>query len=136
MKSQKQAVVDEVVSVLGSSFVLGKDNALSLLTNAQLESIKHNIASAIFNGTVAYSKSVANRSEVVAYARSMVMNHLKKAKELNGGATTKTNTPATQTTQQTPKASKLTHSKVRLPKGVNASLLSEEMIEVAASLVK
>lgn len=136
MKSQKQAVVDEVVSVLGSSFVLGKDNALSLLTGVQLESIKRNIAQAISNGTVAYSKSVSNSSEVAAYARSMVMNHLKKAKELNGGSTVKTNTPTPSTSQQASKTLKLTASKVRLPKGVNASLLSEEMIEVAASLVK
>ncbi len=55
-----------------------------MLTNVQLESLKHEIGLGIYTGTIEYSKDRTNSGEVFAYARSMVMNHLKKAKELNG----------------------------------------------------
>jgi hypothetical protein len=83
VKGQKQAVVDEVLNHL-SSFVLNKDIALILLTATQLEKIKYDIGRGIVNGTVEYSKNNLAVAEVMAYARSMVMNHMKKARELNG----------------------------------------------------
>lgn len=129
-KSQKQAVVDEVVAALGSSFTLGKDNALSMLTKLQLHTVKTNVAHAIINGEVAYSKSTSNAAEVIAYARSMVMNHLKKAKELNGGASSNT-APLI----KLPGAVTLINTKVKLPKGVKAHLLDAEMLEAAKHLV-
>jgi hypothetical protein len=55
-----------------------------MLTNQQLESLKHEIGQGIYSGNIEYGKDRTNGSEVFAYARSMVMNHLKKAKELNG----------------------------------------------------
>lgn len=130
-KSQKQAVVDEVVAALGSSFTLGKDNALSMLTKLQLHTIKTNVAHSILNGEVAYSKSTNDAAEVIAYAKSMVMNHLKKAKELNGGGS---GYIASSVSKQII-ANSISTAKVRLPKGVKAHLLDAEMLEAAKSLV-
>lgn len=86
MYGQKEAVVNQVKAYLGNSFTPYKDIALVMLTKDQLESLKKNIADMIINGSIEYSKDRTNSSEVVSYARSMVMNHLKKAKELNGNA--------------------------------------------------
>ena len=83
MKGQKQAVV-EAVQLMLPNFNLYKDIALVMLTNTQLESLKHEIGQGIYLGNIEYSKDRANSAEVFSYARSMVMNHLKKAKELNG----------------------------------------------------
>lgn len=54
-----------------------------MLTKHQLECLKFETASGILAGLIEYSKPL-NPVEVTSYARSMVMNHLKKAKELNG----------------------------------------------------
>jgi hypothetical protein len=83
MKGQKQAVVDEVLRHL-PTFGLYKDIALVMLSNTQLESIKYDIGMGMVNGTIEYSKTPVVTTEAMAYARSMVMNHMKKAKELNG----------------------------------------------------
>jgi hypothetical protein len=83
MKGQKEYVVELVKHHL-PNFVEYKDIALIALSGSQLEQIKNSIAVAISLGTVSYSKNPLNKTEVVAYARSMVMNHMKKARELNG----------------------------------------------------
>jgi hypothetical protein len=128
-KSQKEAVVEEVMLAL-PTFVKGKDNAILKLNNVQLESIKSNIKNGIINGLIEYSKDVTNHTEVRTYARSMVMNHLKKAKELNGGAVLTTVASA-------PTSVRTVRSKVKLaPKGVNASIMPEELQEYARSLVQ
>jgi hypothetical protein len=85
MIGQKEAVVAAVKGNL-PSFIPYKNIALVMLTADQLEHIKTAIAVNIQNGLIEYSKDPTNRSEVVPYARSMVMNHLKKAKELNGNS--------------------------------------------------
>lgn len=87
-KSQKESVIDEVKDMythMGVPFVLGKTNALSGLPHSALETIKSRVADHIINGLVEYGKDATKTDEVRAYARSMVMNHLKKARELNGG---------------------------------------------------
>jgi len=114
---QKDYVVDQVKTILGNRFVPGFTIAITTLTTTELETIKVNTADAILNGTVEYSKDLTNIAEVKAYARSMTMNHLKKAKELNGGVTA---TIATSTPTFTPKAPKE-------PKGIVTSLLSPEL---------
>lgn len=81
--NQKEAVISEVKKAL-PNFVENQDVAISLLSNDQLETIKRNVRDLILAGTVTYSKPLVAH-EVNAYARSMVMNHLKKAKELTGG---------------------------------------------------
>ena len=83
MKGQKQAVM-EAVRVLLPNFNLYKDIALVMLTKDQLERLKFDVGMGIRTGNIEYSKDKNNGIEVFAYARSMVMNHLKKAKELNG----------------------------------------------------
>jgi hypothetical protein len=82
-KGQKQAVV-EMVQQLIPNFNLYKDIALVMLTKDQLEYLKSMTGVAMIAGDVEYGKDRTNSAEVYAYARSMVMNHLKKARELNG----------------------------------------------------
>jgi hypothetical protein len=84
-KGQKEAVVELVVKTLGSNFQSGVTNVLSIITSSQLAKIKQEVYDGIIQGAITYSKSTSSRSEVKTYASSMVMNHLKKAKELNGG---------------------------------------------------
>lgn len=84
-KGQKQAVIECVMSTLGPSFIKYKTNALSVLTNSQLENIKNTILQGILNNQIEYSKNTSNVLKVKSYVRSMIMNHLKKAPELNGG---------------------------------------------------
>jgi len=83
VKGQKECVVELVKHYL-PNFVEYKDIALIMLTHDQREKIKNSLAVAITLGDVTYSKDPLNKVEVTAYARSCVMNHLKKAKELNG----------------------------------------------------
>lgn len=127
---QKEAVIAEVLNHL-PSFVKNQDNAILLLSSMQLEAIKSSIGSGISAGLIEYSKDITNAAEVRTYARSMVMNHLKKAKELNGGhgyvsAATGDNNKPTQTLRVKEKVA---------PKGVNPDLLPEELKEYVKSLV-
>jgi hypothetical protein len=134
---QKDAVVAEVKNQL-PNFVPYKDNAILLLSGTQLDIIKTNIYSGIVNGLIEYSKSVANVTEVRAYARSMVMNHLKKAKELNGGCAYKagnTNSTVSANASNIP-ISRPVRTKVKIaPKGVNPDLLTAELQEYVRTLV-
>lgn len=81
MIGQKEAVLKAVNAML-PGFIPKKDIALVMLTNVQLEQLKKQIGEGLYNGTIEYGKT--DKSEVYAYARSMVMNHLKKSRELNG----------------------------------------------------
>lgn len=81
--TQKAAVIEAVKTAL-PNFQVGLDVALQVLTKFQLEDIKNEIYSGIVSGNIEYGKDNTNLAEVRSYARSMVMNHLKKAKELNG----------------------------------------------------
>lgn len=84
--SQKQAVVNGVNFVLGASF----DASLSAreqLSDEQLSAVKSFVTKAIMSGTVEYGKDISDEKEVSKYVSGMVSNHLRKAKELNGGAT-------------------------------------------------
>lgn len=85
MTGQKEAVVDLVKAALGVSFKPGVHKALDLLTESQIASIQSRIEQMIQSGQVSYGKDASNTSELRRYVRGMVMNHLKKAKELNGG---------------------------------------------------
>lgn len=124
-KQQKAAVVEEVLLAI-PSFNLGVDNAKQMLTKAQLENIKANIMNGIINGTIDYSKDRNNHDEVRSYARSMVDNHLKKAKDLNGGNVYKSSTTTTKSAQPITKDA---------PKGVDTSILTPELKEIAKTLV-
>jgi len=142
-KGQKEAVIEQVELELGSNFVKYQTNAILVLSSTQLESIKNNIFTGILQGQIKYSKDVNNVSEVRTYARSMVMNHLKKAKELNGGYTyqpndntssnVSSNNVSDNSVSCTPRS---VRTKVKIaPKGVNPDLLTEELREFAKTLV-
>ena len=130
MKGQKKAVIDEVLVQL-PNFQLNIDNAAILLSTAQLEVIKFNIFGGITAGDIEYSKDRLNTAEVRSYSRSMVMNHLKKAKELNGGQTYK----PVNTSTSTSAVKTLTVKEKIAPKGVNLDLLDEELKEFVKTLV-
>jgi hypothetical protein len=82
VKGQKAAIL-EAVKLMLPAFVPYKDIALVMLTKDQLESLKHQVGVDIIGGVIEYSKPLIDH-EVMSYARSMVMNHMKKARELNG----------------------------------------------------
>lgn len=127
MNGQKEAIINAIKKIL-PNFTVGVDNALILLSNIQLEQIKKEIKEGILNKTIAYSKDTTNLGEVTNYSRSCVMNHLKKAKELNGGF--KMVTPAESGEPKTTRV-KLKEA----PKGVDPSLLPDDLKEFAKSLV-
>jgi hypothetical protein len=134
MKGQKEAVIEEVLLTL-PGFTKYSDNAILTLTEGQLEVIKNNIFNGIINQTIEYGKDPNNHSEARTYARSMVMNHLKKAKELNGGHTY-TNSTNTTTSGNTQGITRPVRTKVKIaPKGVNPDLLTEELQEFVKTLV-
>lgn len=124
---QKEAVINEIIAQV-PTFQKYVDNALLVLTSAQLEAVKAAVGNGILAGTIEYSKDLTKTAEVRTYARSMVMNHLKKAKELNGGhsyvASSNKNEPKTIRVKE----------KVN-PKGINLDLLPEELKAFAKSLV-
>lgn len=134
MKSQKEAVIEEVKRIL-PNFVEGVDNALSMLTEAQLESIKTNIFTRITAQNISYSKDVNDVTEVKKYARSMVMNHLKKSKELSGGISVKTNSSNTDSNGNSRSSVVRSVQPKVAPKGVNLDLLPDELKDFAKSLI-
>ena len=123
MKGQKEAVVEAILACL-PAFNKGSDIALMQLTSDQLEDIKSSIALGIQGGLIEYSKDASDYNEVRTYARSMVMNHLKKARELNGGVTYgKTITQVK------------TETKVKALSGINMDLLPDDLKEAVRNLV-
>jgi hypothetical protein len=125
---QKEAVVKQVLVEL-PTFQMHVDNAVSVLSTPQLENIKSAIYNGIVSGHIKYGKNINNTSEVRTYARSMVMNHLKKAKELNGGHVHVSNSNSNSSRSST-------RLKTRsMPKGVNPDLLTDELKELAKTLV-
>ena len=125
MIGQKDAVVKAVKTLL-PGFLPYRDIALVMLTKDQLEAIKMSIGNDILYSVIEYSKDRTNRAEVVSYARSMVMNHLKKCKELNGNQTYSTNpTPTT--------AKEKTVDKTIA--GINMEILPEELQDFVKTLV-
>lgn len=82
--SQKTAVVNEVVAILGSNY----DQTVpvkSQLTAEQFSTIRANVVSGIINGSIAFNKVTNDEKEVARYVSGMISNHFRKAKELNGG---------------------------------------------------
>lgn len=123
MKGQKQAVVEAVETLL-PGFVRGSDVALVMLTKDQLEKVKWDIATDIVGGKIEYGKDASQINEVHAYARSMVMNHLKKAKELNGGQVYGKTTAQVAVVKQSKALS-----------SIDMSLLPEDLSEFVKTLV-
>jgi len=84
--SQKEAVVNEVKSILGSSFDPSTP-VKEQLSKDQINTLKSNVVSGIVNGNVSFNKDTTDSKEVARYVAGMVSNHFRKAKELNGGST-------------------------------------------------
>lgn len=127
---QKEAVIAEILLQV-PQFNKYVDNALIALSSAQLETVKANVMNGIINGLIDYSKDRNNHGEVRSYARSMVMNHIKKAKELNGGNSF-TSTPVS-ISDPVPRTIRV-KAKIA-PKGVNPDLLPQELADYARTLV-
>ena len=124
-KGQKETVVELVTLALGQDFIPGKSNALSMLTNSQLAHIKAEMYTQIMCGVVAYSKPLLC-SEVKTYASSVVMNHLKKAKELTGGSCSSVS--AVSTRPQSEKGSNIFSSR-----GIDVTSLPDYLVSVFTS---
>lgn len=82
--SQKEAVLNEVKSILGSSFD-SSIPAKGQLSADQISTLKVNVVRGIINGTVSFNKDTTDEKEISRYVSGMVSNHFRKAKELNGG---------------------------------------------------
>ncbi len=83
--SQKEAVLNEVKSFLGSNFdpsIPAKEQ----LTADQISFVKANVVTGIVNGSVSFNKDTTDQKEISRYVSGMVSNHFRKAKELNGGS--------------------------------------------------
>lgn len=80
--SQKDSVINATKEVLGS---LPNVPVKEVLTKDQLIQIRSKVTDGIIKGEVVYSKDISNKEDVLKYVRGMVDNHLRKAKELNGG---------------------------------------------------
>jgi hypothetical protein len=124
MKGQKEAVVELVRTYL-PNFNLYKDIALVMLTRDQLEALKNEVACGILDGRIEYGKDRTKMDETRAYARSMVMNHLKKAKALNGNQIYGVGSAVVQPRQ--PRA---------LTAALNKDILSEDLKAFVATLVE
>jgi hypothetical protein len=123
MKGQKEAVI-EIVKILLPTFRPYKDIALVMLTKQQLEDLKHQIGQGIYLGQIEYSKDASNGPEVFSYARSMVMNHLKKARELNGNQVYGSSAAVVQSAKEEKKMSAL-----------NVDILSDDLKAFVKTLV-
>lgn len=84
--SQKNAVVEEVKSILGGNFDSSMP-AKDQLTKDQFSLLKANVVQGIVDGNVSYNKEVSDIKEVEKYVSGMISNHFRKAKELNGNTT-------------------------------------------------
>lgn len=81
---QKEAVINAVASILGNQYEAGI-NARDLLSADQISSVKEAVTQGILNGSVSFSKPTNDDKVVRRYVAGLVDNHLRKAKELNGG---------------------------------------------------
>lgn len=132
MYSQKNFVVQLVKTTMGTAY----NSAVACLSNlstADLEAIKKATGFAISNGTVDYSKDRSNSREVISYARSMVMNHLKKAKELNGGSSVSNNS-STKASRRADAEDEVEDAAEGSFKGIDLSLLPDELRAVVQTL--
>lgn len=127
MLGQKQAVLNEVLVAI-PGFAFNINNAIHMLSATQLETIKENIVDGILDGSIEYGKDRTNNSEVKAYGRSMVMNHMKKARELNGGCN------AVRTTSANILKANVA-VKMNKNKGIDMSVLPEDLKNIIRNLV-
>lgn len=82
MKSQKQSVLDAIITVKGS---LTKE-----LNKSEFSQVSEIVASELMDGTATFSDEARTKydtpDKVLSYTRGMVNNWLRKSPELNNGA--------------------------------------------------
>lgn len=83
--SQKQAVIDAIMDVMGSSFVSGQTDVKATLSPEKLADVRQQVYNGIVAGKVAYNKDLKDTKTISRYVAGMIDNHFRKAKELNGG---------------------------------------------------
>jgi hypothetical protein len=83
--SQKQSVVNAVTTTLGTRYV-STSAVKSILTKEELAAVRSLVLADIQAGNVAIGKNY-DINQLRRYVNGMVDNHLRKAKELNGGTT-------------------------------------------------
>lgn len=81
---QKEAVVKITQEVLGDRFQPGM-NVSSVLTKDDRKEIKRRVCTGIIQCHIKYSKTTYVVGDLLKYVNGMVDNHIRKAKELNGG---------------------------------------------------
>jgi len=86
MKKQVNAVIDEVKSILGSTYDINVQ-ATDVLSQDDIKTIKANILQGLTNGDIEYKGDVNDSKKLAVYANGLVINHLRKCKALNGNIT-------------------------------------------------
>ena len=82
--SQKEAVLNEVKSILGPSFNPSTP-AKDQLSKDQISTLKTNVTAGIVDGSISFNKDTTDPKEIARYVAGMVSNHFRKTRELNGG---------------------------------------------------
>lgn len=114
MLKQKEAVVNAVISVLGEDFTSGTTIVTDIITKEQKSEIRKIVFEGIMNGEVGFNGSLEDDKAVARYVNSMVDNHFRRAKELNGGKTYK---PSSTGTRRDPQLKELNKLLRRFPEG-------------------
>lgn len=83
--SQKQAVIDGIKNLLGSSYDPSQP-VKDQIKPIQLTALKNSISNDIAAGLIAYKGVTSDAPKVKSYVSSLISNHMRKAKELNGGS--------------------------------------------------
>jgi len=125
--SQKQAVVNAVSTVLGGNFTPSETVVAEILTKEQKSEIRSLVKGGILNGSVVYNKNTEDEKEVNKYISSMVDNHIRKAKILNGDSPYK---PSKKGTRRDEKLKELTKLRSQFETG------SDQFNEVQSYIVE
>jgi len=125
--SQKQAVVEAVAVVLGDSFIPNETIVSDILTKEQKVEVRGLVLEGIMNGTVGCNKDTEDSKEINKYVNSMVDNHLRKAKTLNGSTPYK---PSKKGTRRDEKLKELTKLKGQFTIG------SDQYLEIEGHILE
>lgn len=109
-KKQKEAVVEAIISVLGDSFQPNSTIVKDVITSEQKSEIRDIIFNGILSGEIGYNKDLTNESEVRKYTNGLIDNHIRRAKELNGGTVYKPSREGTKRDAQLKELNKLLNS--------------------------
>ena len=83
--TQKEAVLNAVSHVLGSSFTPGETVVKEALSKEQLAEVRNIVFNGIVAGEVNYGQSTEDEKSLAAYVNSMINNYFRRDTNLNGG---------------------------------------------------